>query len=191
METLEQRYKRLCQTPSSINEHLPTLRNLACELIHIVEFGVDIGQSTTAFLASGVKYLTSVDVYLRPEILELWNAYKSWDLSTSTQWQLIKDNDLDIDPIPCDLLFIDTWHSYPQLRSELAIHADSASKYIALHDTMSFQWKGEGWQDWEAANRCELKGLWPAVEEFLEEHREWEIRNHYPNNNGLTVLGRK
>lgn len=188
METLEERYSRLCQTPSSINEHLPTLRALACELFHVVEFGVDIGQSTTAFLLSSVKHLTSVDIVIKQEVLDLYSSYRA---RPSPEWRLLMKNDLDMDPIPCDLLFIDTWHAYPQLRSELSLHADYAGKYIALHDTMSFQWKGEGWQDWEAAGRGKLLGLWPAVEEFLREHREWEIRNHYPNNNGLTIMARK
>jgi hypothetical protein len=35
------------------------------------------------------------------------------------------------------------------------------------------------------------RGLWPALEEFLAAHQEWEIAEHYANNNGLTVLRRK
>ena len=31
----------------------------------------------------------------------------------------------------------------------------------------------------------------PAVEEFLAEHTEWELRERFRNNNGLTVLARK
>ncbi len=187
METLEERYERLCRTPSSINQHLPKLRELACELNHVVEFGVDIGQSTTAFLASKVPYLTSIDIYIRPEIEDLYLDHQ-W---APTIWIIQKSSTLDIHSIGCDLLFIDTWHSYPQLKAELALHANSVDKYLVLHDTVSFKLKGEGWQDWEAQGKGELKGLWPAVEEFLEEHREWEIREHYDNNNGLTVLMRR
>ena len=35
------------------------------------------------------------------------------------------------------------------------------------------------------------KGLWPAVVEFLQEHREWDLKERFTNNNGLTVLYRK
>ena len=35
-----------------------------------------------------------------------------------------------------------------------------------------------------------VKGLWPAVEEFLQEHPEWTIERRYTNNNGLTILKR-
>ena len=35
-----------------------------------------------------------------------------------------------------------------------------------------------------------LTGLWPAIEEFLAEHSEWEIEQRVTNNNGLTILVR-
>jgi hypothetical protein len=35
-----------------------------------------------------------------------------------------------------------------------------------------------------------LTGLWPAIEEFLAEHSEWEIQQRFTNNNGLTILAR-
>ena len=35
------------------------------------------------------------------------------------------------------------------------------------------------------------KGLWPAIEEFLQKNTEWYIKERYTNNNGLTILARK
>lgn len=56
METLEQRYRRLCRQPSDINEHLPALYDLAKQSRTVVEFGVryvvDLGAART--LQSGV-----------------------------------------------------------------------------------------------------------------------------------------
>lgn len=41
-------------------------------------------------------------------------------------------------------------------------------------------------------SRAEIeRGLWPAVEEFLAEHAEWQLEKRYTNNNGLTVLARR
>jgi len=40
------------------------------------------------------------------------------------------------------------------------------------------EWVGDG------------KGLWPAVEEFINEHPEWKIKERFTNNNGLTILER-
>jgi hypothetical protein len=34
------------------------------------------------------------------------------------------------------------------------------------------------------------KGLWFAIDEFLDVHKEWYIEKIYINNNGLTVLKR-
>jgi len=69
--TLEERFNKLKATPSSINEHLDTLRNYASRCESVAEFGVDIGQSTTAFLMAQPKRLISVDTCRRPEIDEI------------------------------------------------------------------------------------------------------------------------
>lgn len=34
------------------------------------------------------------------------------------------------------------------------------------------------------------KGLMPAVEEFLNDNRDWYLYIQYTNNNGLTILKR-
>jgi hypothetical protein len=35
------------------------------------------------------------------------------------------------------------------------------------------------------------KGLWPAVEEFLESNNDWYLVKRFTNNNGLTIIGKK
>jgi hypothetical protein len=85
-----------------------------------------------------------------------------------------------------DLLFIDTWHVYDQLKVELELHADKARKYIIFHDTTSFEYIGE-----TITGDTIYMGLWPAIEEFLEENSQWELHERYTNNNGLTILKRK
>src|SRR5262245_40291519 len=42
-----------------------------------------------------------------------------------------------------DLLFIDTWHVYEQLREELRRHADKVRRYIVLHHITTFGVAGE------------------------------------------------
>ena len=103
-------------------------------------------------------------------------------------------------PRPVDLLFIDTWHVFGQLRRELHHHQASVRRYILLHDTEVDHDDGESVRrkhDVDAESRRtgypahEIRlGLWPAVEEFLARHPEWELKTHYTNNNGLTVLRR-
>jgi len=82
---------------------------------------------------------------------------------------------------PTDLLFIDTYHVYEQLRAELDRHGLAVRKYIVMHDTEAFGARGEDGSE---------PGLWAAVERFLVDHSEWCILERLSNNNGLTVLGR-
>lgn len=177
-------YKQLCESPSDIFEHLPTLKDLASECNHVTEMGVRYIVSTYAFLeglGSGKK-LVSIDI-THP-------AQYGGDLSNAQitaqqkgiDFSFIQADTLKIDIEPTDLLFIDTLHRYNQLKEELAKHADKARKYIAFHDTTTFATMGD--------DGVEGNGLWKAIEEFLAEHPEWKIKHRYTNNNGLTILQR-
>ena len=101
-----------------------------------------------------------------------------------------------------DLLFIDTWHVYAQLKRELHRWHSHVKKYIIMHDTTVDEWYGETLRCGHNANAATqsretgfpiheiTKGLWPAIAEFLSAHPEWKIRERFVNNNGLTVLER-
>ena len=82
---------------------------------------------------------------------------------------------------PTDLLFIDTYHHYVSLKYELTTHSKAVSKYIILHDTISFGTQGEG--------NDEI-GLQAAVKEFLAEHPQWTTEKEFTNYPGLYVMKR-
>ena len=100
-----------------------------------------------------------------------------------------------------DLTFIDTWHVYGQLKRELEKFAVFTNKYIILHDTTVDEIHGETircgmdaeTQSKETGFPIEEinRGLWPAVTEFLDRNPEWELKERFFNNNGLTILARK
>ena len=104
----------------------------------------------------------------------------------------------------CDMLFIDSWHHYYQLRKELKLHADKAKKWIVMHDTVSCGSSGEDWKSWGNGSQIQYDqlcqdldteeidniGINSAIFEFLSTHPEWRVKQHYKNNNGLTVLER-
>ena len=182
MESLQQRFQRLCETPSDINQHLPTLADYAKRCRHVTEFGVREAVSTTAWLwgLQGIAGGTLV----------------CYDLNDSTGLQSLMHMDLAgvsfefrrIDALaamidPTDLLFIDTIHSYGQLKAELYQHAELVRRWIVLHDTESFRAHDEGGN----GKGC---GLWPAVEEFVAEGA-FELSDHFSFNNGLTILERR
>jgi hypothetical protein len=189
-----EKYKQLSEIPSDINEHLVTLKKYTEECETIVEMGVRSIVSTWAFLAGNPKKLISLDLYnpvkFGGNIEEVYEAVKLTDIDFS----FVEHDSLTYEMVPCDLLFIDTWHCYLQLKKELTRHHSKVGKYIILHDTVSYEYVDEKSADeMGVLNTIETnlpKGLWPAVEEFLYENKNWIVWEKKPNNNGLTVLKR-
>jgi sugar phosphate isomerase/epimerase len=187
---IEEKYNELVNTQSDINEHLPTLRRYAEECKHITEMGVRWVVSTYAFLAAKPSTLISIDMQMPNnwgvDITPLKDEAKN--IGCDFNFQLA--NTLEIEIEQTDLLFIDTWHAYKQLKSELNLHHSKVNKYIIFHDTTTYEFNDEGGYD-AFGFIGDGKGLWPAIEEFLEEHPEWIIKERFTNNNGLTILYKK
>ena len=177
IDLLQVEYTMACSKPTDINEHLPVLKSLADECYSITEFGTRDGQSTRAFLASGAAVIKAYDLSLDANVQNLFDYAKERGRNVSyAQADVLK---LEINN--ADLLFIDTWHTYSQLRQELNIHGNKANKYLAFHDTHTY-----GTKDEDGVKT----GLLPAILEFLSENNHWKIKLHKTNNNGLTVLER-
>ena len=194
------RVKRLCSTPSDIHEHLPILRDHAAKCASVVACGVYDLPSSYAFAAGLLgtpgASLTLIDSHLSEKIPGFLDTCAREGLFA----RFVHGSDLGVEPFPTDLLFIDTWHVYAQLKRELAHWHASVRKYILLHDTTVDEWYGETVRGNADAERQSQetgfpveeirKGLWPAIVEFLREHPEWTLEARYPNNNGLTILSR-
>jgi hypothetical protein len=188
------KYIELSKTPSDINEHLETLKKYAQECDVIVEMGVRSIVSTWAFLAANPKKLISLDLYnpsrFGGNLQEVYEAASFSDIDFS----FVEQDSLSYNIDSCDLLFLDTWHDFLQLKKELTRHHSKVNKYIILHDTVSYEYVDE-----KSANEMGFlndvetnlpKGLWPAIEEFLYHNKNWVILEKRANNNGLTVLKR-
>lgn len=198
-DILMKEYHQFCMMKNEINEHLPTLYALAKEVNSIVELGVCQGKSTRALLASGTK-LRSYDVWIESRVLELFEYAKS----IGNDVEYIQKNSVKTEIEECEMLFIDSWHHYYQLRKELKLHADKVTKYLVFHDTVSCGSSGEDWKSWGNGSKIEYEslcndldtdkidniGINSAIFEFLSDHPEWRVKKHYKNNNGLTVLER-
>lgn len=198
--TLESKYLQLCQAPSDINEHLPTLLKYAGECTTITECGVRAVVSSYAF-ANALKTnpnarLIQVDLNWHDNIGLFQKDCAKEGLRTSFYGM----SDLECPLERTDLLFIDTWHIYGQLKRELARWHSYVNKYIIMHDTIVDGIRGEtlrnGWDPVRQSRESGIpvdeicKGLRPAIDEFLKEHPQWTIDAEYTNNNGLTVLKR-
>lgn len=197
---LVDQYVHNAVTTSDINEHLPTLKNLAKQCSSVTEIGVRSMVATWALLyglttseSQNVSYV-GIDLDLPPlDNFSLANHLAEANGISFTFWQA---NDMTIDIAPTDLLFIDSLHTYCHLTYELEKFSSKALKFIALHDTSS-PW-GNRDEDIYYGNYSEYptnidrfkRGLWPAVEDFLKRHPEWKLQKRYFNNHGFTVLER-
>jgi cephalosporin hydroxylase len=187
MKKIEEKYTQLCMESSDINEHLPVLKRYAEECSHITEMGTRYVVSTWAFLFGKPNKLTCYDILIgldmnivKQRLSELEESAKE----IGVDFTFTKGDVLALDIEETDLLFIDTYHEYNQIKSELKLHSDKVKKYLIFHDTTTFGEHGETFKE------PNTKGIWPAIEEFLAEKPEWEIAEKFENNNGLTILKR-
>lgn len=205
MNSLNQIFHSLSNNPSDINEHLPTLSRYASECNSVFETGVRGCVSSWAFVhgllhngstdENKILFMNDIDVC---NINELLNVAEGLPICVKYEW---KNNlELVLDQT-YDLTFIDTWHVYGQLKRELAKFAPMTNKYIIMHDTTVDEWEGETIRSkflgWDADEQSRIsgipveeinKGLWPAVEEFLNTNPGWVLHERFYNNNGLTIL---
>lgn len=165
--TLEQKYEELCRTPSDINEHLPTLREYADKCEHVTEMGVRGCVSLHAFLVSKARKVVAYDI-------------ANVAVPKCSKLTFVNADVLTVDIEPTDFLFIDTLHTYDQLKSELIRHSQKVRRCIAMHDTEMFGWGGEDGG----------RGLEPAILEFLAANSDWSECYRSRANNGLTILSR-
>ena len=202
MEHLRQLYLNACNTPSDIHLHLPVLHGYATKCAHVTEMGARTGNSTVAFLYAHPPKFVSYDYqYKTPEphleagvkqLVALFEACKAMGVNCAYSGADVLKTEIE----PTDLLFIDTWHCYAQLAKELKLHGHKAKKYIAFHDTFSYGTRGEGYpsMDIHHPHRDTMDGsggIRPAIDEFLEAHREWSIEHETKQNNGLIVIAKR
>lgn len=193
----------MVRSPSDINEHMENLRALAAEVEHVTELGVRFAQgSSWSFAMAGVDRackglpyrVIAGDITRRPEVGPFERTVQDCGLDYTFR----EGDDLALEYMPTDLLFLDTWHVYRQLIKELHKLEPIARKYIALHDTTSFAYGDEdiGGHGGKAENSslysgvAPKSGLWTAVEEFLSINKKWKLKHRYVHNNGVTVLER-
>lgn len=192
MIEIDSLYNQLVHLPSDINEHLPTLKEYSEKCDTITEFGVRGVVSTVALIKGNPKKMISVDLF-HPSY---WN--KTNELNKVIDYA--KDKNIDYKFIigdtrlikieETDMLFIDTLHTYTQLKIELKKHGNKVKKFLIFHDTTLYENIDEPHSYTSEIIVGDKKGLWPAIDEFLSENKEWKLFEKKINNNGLTILKR-
>jgi hypothetical protein len=200
MSIIQRKYKVECRVPSDIHEHLPTLYKYASECSHVTECG-GINSFPAYALAAGLVGREGTKlVQIHNKVVDGRDVFAKDCEAEGISRTYYQENSL-IAPIEdTDLLFIDSWHVYGQLKRELERWHSHVGKYIIMHDTTVDEWLGEtvrcGWNSTVQSQQTGMPeneirmGLWPAIGEFLEKHPEWKIHERFTNNHGLTVLCR-
>jgi hypothetical protein len=214
MSLLETKYVTLCNTSSDINEHLPTLKSYAQECSSVFETGVRGVVSSYALLYGLVENITTNNKLIFLNDIEQCDIDEFRRLAeanfVSVKYAWVNNLDLVFSPNETyDLTFIDTWHVYGQLKRELNKFSKITNKYIIMHDTEVDGIEGETkrqyglYNDLYVNNNLDglinrtkipkheiLKGLLPAIDEFLTANTNWIMDKQYKNNNGLTIFKR-
>lgn len=212
---MEATYKQLCETPSDINEHLPTLRLYASKCARIAELGTRNVVSAVA-LACGLadsSFVTVEDITPTKK-LYLFDIVPDINLEKIEEGCFNKGIDIydhfgqddlqaDIEDDKYDMLFVDSAHNYPHCYEELCKFGPHTERYILFHDTQIDGVRSEyarlGYEPPHYQSLIERynnkyteedfkKGLSFAIERWLSENPEWKVRKVYENNNGLTIL---
>ena len=189
---LEILINQLHKTQSDINEHFPAIIKYGSECDTITEMGVRGIVSTWGWLACAPKKLISYDIHdpskWGGDLQSVYDTAEAYGFDF--KFHIADVLKLEIEET--DLLFIDTWHAYDQLKKELELHSDKVKKYICFHDTTSYEFRDEfkGHENtWEGESSG--KGIWPSIEEFLINNKDkWVLKERFMNNNGFTVIER-
>lgn len=188
---LERKVNTLYTTPSDINEHFPAIIEYGQKCTHITEMGSRGLISIWGWLASNPKKLVSYDIQDPSKFGGSLQDLKDTAEAIGVEFEFHLANVLEVEIEETDLLFIDTWHAYKQLKAELELHASKARKYICFHDTTSFATHDENsYETWGDDWKAEGIGIWKAIEEFLDSNPEWELEKRFMHNNGFTVIKR-
>ena len=196
-----------------IAEHLPVLRRMCADpdTRSCTEIGVRRAFATYAFVSAAMARLRDApagapppptiqlhDMVIHPEVRELVAFLHAECPALDIQW--VEGDDLTTPIAPADVVLLDTWHTYKQLRQELRLVASGAIRVrraLALHDTFSFAGHDEKLPgrnkvpvDEQLYDGVEPdKGLRPAVDRFLGENRgAWRMLDDRENCAGLAIL---
>jgi len=163
---LQALYRARCLTPHNIDTHLPKIKGYAARCKHVTEFGTDRGWSTSALLASGCPVVRSYDINRCEEVATMETLARA----EGVDYLFTLGDTREVDIEETDLLFVDTDHTYAQVKAELERHAHKVRRYLIFHDTVTY------------------KEIVPAIEETLV---DWYTLEDIRTQHGLLILEKR
>lgn len=191
-DSVEAFYRDQLTQPRAITAHLPRLLDLASLCDTVVEFGVKKGASSSALILGAREKVSSWDIFATSAAMVLKRL-------AGAKWDYTIDDSRLAQFTQCDLLFIDSLHTYDHLSYELLAHAHKAKRFLVFHDTITFGSIGAngetGRWSWEPVLGQSVPsqhlGIRPAIDNLMMQDRSWAIRDHFTDSHGLLVLERR
>lgn len=171
-------YHQRLDEGNDMSDCMPTLLEYAHRpsVMRVTEFGTRRGNSTAAFLHAAVVRLDCYDL----DFGNLDRAlYEKIAEEKGITLRFFQEHTERAKIAPCDLLLVDSYHSYGQVSQEL-LCADRVARYIAFHDTVKFGQRGEQGE----------RGILDAISEFLSKHPEWLPEANIEGRYGMIILRR-
>lgn len=189
--------------PGDINEHLLQLAKLSRECESILQLGCDFRFSCAWAFVNGLlknKKTTKSLAVCHNNVNPASRRVEEACVENGIDYSYTVGKTLDLPTMTQDMVFIDSWQVYGQVKRELAKFAPTTHKYIVLHDTeidkvhgatVRNRWNAEQ-QSRESGIPVEeiQRGIGPAIEEFLAANPEWRVKQHFTHQYGLTILER-
>jgi len=178
MWKLAERYERYIKDKKDFSLHMEKVYRLTNHNDTVVEIGGQFGiGSSTAFAMARPAHLICIDI-LKQDKFESFLTACEYEGINVEYW--IMDS-LETTVPPCDILFIDSYHTYEQLKQELSLHGNKSRKYLIFHDTATYCCGNTG-QD------AKSPGLLAAINEFKAVNSQWCEVYKTEECNGLIIL---
>lgn len=188
---IDEWYTYCLMVSSPVREYMNILYKYGKECRHITDCGTGEVHSAWAF-AKALKdtkhghKLLCMDVYMGKKAHILTEACHTNKL----HFLFYIGTDLLGAPEDTDMVFFDTWRVYGQAKRELELWHNRVSKYIIIHGTTKYGLKPE--ENYRNENNFPAeettRGIIPAIQEFLDSNKNWEVEKIYVINEGLTIL---
>jgi hypothetical protein len=192
-------YQFFVDTPSSTNEHLPTIKSYASQCTSVLEitnaghstlYGFLLGLSSNTDPAAKVFFgiypkIEDIDQLTNASVVAAQNAIK-FDYVQTDEFSV------DISTFAnSDITLIDTVNTYAHTFADLNKFSGLTSKYIMVLSTSGdWEFTDEVVPDYSIFSEVsqDKHGVWPAVMDFVQSNPNWQIERRDINNNGLVVL---
>lgn len=173
IKTVDELFDYVAKLPRDLDQHLETLAAYAAKCPRVTEFSKR--RESAIGLAKGVpQKFTSYNLESND------GGYQKLQELFTGQMLGVAAQSTDVAEIgECDLLFIDSQHTFARLYDELTKFAPAVKRYIILHDTKLHSEKGEDGGP----------GLLVALRKFMQEQPQWSVVYHTNSQYGLTVIG--